>query len=481
MRVRHRVPSIFNLSMVDVLCCALGCVILLWLLNLRDAKNHEDRALEEHRRTTELLASARSDRDDAYGMVTTLAGQLAALGDERTALRRQLAELEGKHRAAAAALVALENDLRASRKTGAGQAARIAELEGRLRAATARASALEGDVADRDRRAAEAARKLEAELKAARAQHAAEEALARALEKEVARRTRELDESGKQLEALRASKGGLERDLTARDRELAEARAWKDKWAASAERALALERQLADAGRGMATLQEERKNLRAEAGRLRAAVDNRFAGIQLTGRRVVFLVDTSGSMDLVDEQTPAPTKWGDVRQTVARLMRSLPDLEKYQVVVFAEKASYLLGGEGGWLDYDPRASPDRVVEALAAVKPEGGTNMYSALETAFRLRGQGLDTIYLLSDGLPNLGEGLPSDPNRRLSDVERNDLLARHIRKTLKTSWNAPRPGQPRVRINAVGFFFESPDVGAFLWALARENDGSFVGMSKP
>src|SRR4029453_14808668 len=38
MKTRHRIPSIFNLSMVDVLCCALGCVILLWLLNLREAK-----------------------------------------------------------------------------------------------------------------------------------------------------------------------------------------------------------------------------------------------------------------------------------------------------------------------------------------------------------------------------------------------------------------------------------------------------------
>ena len=37
------------------------------------------------------------------------------------------------------------------------------------------------------------------------------------------------------------------------------------------------------------------------------------------------------------------------------------------------------------------------------------------------------------------------------------------------------------RVRINSVGFIFESPEVGAFLWALSRDNDGSFVGMSKP
>jgi hypothetical protein len=36
-------------------------------------------------------------------------------------------------------------------------------------------------------------------------------------------------------------------------------------------------------------------------------------------------------------------------------------------------------------------------------------------------------------------------------------------------------------VKINTIGFFYESPDLGSFLWALARENDGSFVGMSKP
>jgi hypothetical protein len=44
--------------------------------------------------------------------------------------------------------------------------------------------------------------------------------------------------------------------------------------------------------------------------------------------------------------------------------------------------------------------------------------------------------------------------------------------------------PGRARpakVRINSIGFFYESPDVGAFLWALSRENDGSFVGMSRP
>ena len=74
-------------------------------------------------------------------------------------------------------------------------------------------------------------------------------------------------------------------------------------------------------------------------------------------------------------------------------------------------------------------------------------------------------------------------DPTSRIrvKAPQTSPLLAR-IRptasKTLKNTWNT---GRTKVRINTVGFFYESPDVGAFLWALARENDGSFVGMSKP
>ena len=67
------------------------------------------------------------------------------------------------------------------------------------------------------------------------------------------------------------------------------------------------------------------------------------------------------------------------------------------------------------------------------------------------------------------------------LKETDSSEILAKHIRGLLRRDWNRPLAGRPRVRINTIGFFYESPDVGAFLWALARENDGSFVGMSKP
>jgi hypothetical protein len=122
-----------------------------------------------------------------------------------------------------------------------------------------------------------------------------------------------------------------------------------------------------------------------------------------------------------------------------------------------------------------------VTEALAKVKPKGGTNMYSAFEAAFRFRGQGLDTIYLLSDGLPNMGEGLTEEQAKGLKETEQADILGKYVRRKLRTDWNRDIRGQGRVRVNAVGFFYESPDVGAFLWSLTRENEGGFVGMSKP
>src|SRR6185369_15301582 len=38
MLLRHKVPTIFNIYMLDVICCALGCVILLWQVAHQNAE-----------------------------------------------------------------------------------------------------------------------------------------------------------------------------------------------------------------------------------------------------------------------------------------------------------------------------------------------------------------------------------------------------------------------------------------------------------
>jgi hypothetical protein len=445
MRTRHRVPTIFNLSMVDVLCCALGCVLLLWLLNLREAKERAtavgktseqlQATLTTLSETEARLRAANEDRD-------RIDAELKATRARVVSAFEQAAKLAEEKQAVADRLIKLSRD-----HQSLGQ--QKADLEEQLTDVNSRIKKQEDDVKLLTRgteRLMDRLRDADAKLK-------------------------DLQEQADQVPLLRKEAEGFRSKLAD-----AEARALGMQ-AGAGER----DKQLALANQTIAGLRDEKKALSDQVRRARAAAENRFEGIALTGRRVVFLVDMSGSMELLADRIPEPTKWTGVRETLAKIMRSLPDLEKFQVLVFSERCSYLVGNDGKWLDYDAKKSVDEVLNALAQTRPRGGTNMYDAFEQAFRLRAVGLDTIYVLSDGLPNMGPGLTPEQANNPKETERSEILARYIRDLLRRDWNRTIAGQPRVRINTVGFFFESPDVGAFLWALARENDGSFVGMSKP
>jgi predicted nucleic acid-binding Zn-ribbon protein len=477
MKPRHRTPSIFTLSMVDVLCCALGCVILLWLMNLREAKNKAALA----GRSDEEIVNLRLEGDD---------------------LRRELDEAKGELGVLRSEYATTAGRLRDAEKAASEAGRRVTALEGDVRDAAQARMRTEGQ---RDEAALRAGQ-LEKELLALRKdKSAADEALV-LRRKDVVELERKLDSAGERIAALMGQlrERGTELtaanrradDLSARVKEARdEAKGYREKLADDELALKALEkeakkrvadnadrdRELAEYRKEFEGIETERKQLRAEVARAREAADKRFAGIALTGKRVVFLVDMSGSMDEVAYKVPAPDKWPSVRRTLLQIMRSLPDLEKYQVILFSSKVSYLLGTDGAWLDYDARTSPTRVEEEMKKISPDGGTNMYDAFRACFALRPKGLDTIYLLSDGLPNQGEGVPAEQARDLKETELSERLGRYIRNKLKNDWNPTVRDRERVRINAVGFFYESPDVGAFLWALTRENEGSFVGMSKP
>jgi hypothetical protein len=487
MRVRHRIPSIFNLSMVDVLCCALGCVILIWLINLRQSKQHEDDAKKHEAETNSLLYQQK-------GQIAELEKQRAAVQSQADAQATAIADLERKWKDATARADALQADLESRGKELTAMRAKADDLSQKVADAGTRIKALQP--------LADLVPGLQAGLKKAQDQYADDEAKLQLLSKEMAARTQSLDEADRKLAAeqkdqvaraleldaanrkfltLQATRDKLDADLADREKELALLRPYKDKFAADEEAVLSLRKDLDTARRNADALQTESTKWRTEASRVKAEADNRFAGIQLTGRRVVFLIDMSGSMDYIDDNTKAPEKWLGVRNTVAKIMRSLPDLEKFQIITFSDKTHFALGGDGQWLDYDPKATTDQVFQTLAGITPEGGTNMYTAMQAVFTMRAKGLDTVYFLSDGLPNLGEGVRPEEANTLTEVERGFRLGQVIRNKLKTDWNREQEGKPRVHINTVGFFYESPDVGAFLWALARENDGSFVGMSRP
>jgi hypothetical protein len=438
MRTRHRIPMIFSLSMMDVFCCTLGCVILLWLINQREAMLRTRAASQ----VTEKLSTSEQQRGQLNSLLDDLDRQLAAAKADLKARSQDLAESRSRSdelskQLAAAREQAADTEDRLAKKTD--DADRLARLRDD---AKKQVSQLERMLRDKELQNENAARQL-AEL------------------------TDRLDKSDTRLGQLRKLADTLPELQGAIS-------ASRERETAALARAKELEAELAAA-------RTADKELAGRLARANAAADQRFEGIALTGRNVVFLVDMSGSMDLVDEKTPDPAKWSGVREAVQKIMRSLPQLERFQVILFSDRITFLLGNDGRWLTYDAKTSPEQVSKALTATPPKGNTNMYIALDAAFGFRAQGLDTVYLFSDGLPNIGEGLSAEQARTMTETQREEALSKTVRTALKTRWNAPQVGRPKVRINTIGFFYESPDVGAFLWALARENDGSFVGMSKP
>ena len=446
MRTRHKPPSLVSMWMLDVFCCALGCVTLLWLLSTREAKSQAARNAD----AVTLLARTEGD---LKARQAELIATRADLDRTKRKLNADLEDLQARYLATAA-----ERDANAERLSSA--AADLTTTKSDLLRATTKATELNDLLARKQKAADAAATKL-----------SASEQAAAELAKLLREKTRERDDS-----ALQAKKA--QDQLDDLDAKLKTAALAADAATANLAAMRKSGDELASARVTIIDLQGQKAKLADKFDKLKAETDSRFAGIALTGRRVVFLVDISGSMKLIDDKTPAPDKWPTVVETLAKVMRSLAELEQFQVILFSRDARPLLGP--GWHAYRGEASVTEVRGALMKVNPDGDTNMYDALDLAFRLRPSGLDTVYLLSDGLPTSGPGLTPEQERTVSSSERSDRLSKHILRTLRTTWNHP-VGGTRVRINAVGFFFESPEVGAFLWALARDNDGSFVGMSKP
>jgi hypothetical protein len=491
MRIRHKTPTLVSMWMLDVFCCALGCVTLLFLLNSRMASDEAQANktalidLESARRELKLaLTEINGLKLKLESETTKFTNQLAAVRAEKDDLARRLGIARDEAKSAQAlldatkvALNAAESKVDSTAKELALARQNVADADDLLQKRKKDADLLAKKLTDATTAADDLARllrKKDDEVAAMVKQAAAMQKLLDDLDAKVLAARKELDDS-KAAAKLAAAKAAdeLAAMRTKGGEELAAAKTQvKD-----------LLKKLNDVNATIIDLQGEKAKLADKYDKFQKESEARFAGIVTSGQRVVFLVDISGSMAKKDTETADPTKWPIVVETVGKVMRSIAGLEKYQVVVFSSSAKWLVGN-GEWQDYTGEKSIETVKTALLAVKPYDDTNLHAGLELTFKMRARGLDAVYLFSDGLPTSGPGLTfaeQNANPPLKEIERSEKLGKYLRRTLTDDWNRARAGQPRVKIHAIGFFFESPDVGAFLWALARENDGSFVGMSKP
>lgn len=144
--------------------------------------------------------------------------------------------------------------------------------------------------------------------------------------------------------------------------------------------------------------------------------ENYITGMVVEGREIGILIDRSASMmdtnlvsilrslALAPEQRKQRPKWQRTVRASKWLLARVPEASNVTVVAFSDTAEVL----------GPRTtSPGRDSSALTAIAreidelaPDGGTNLLLGMRTLLDAN-PNLTDIYLVTDGLPSLGEGL--------------------------------------------------------------------------
>lgn len=199
-----------------------------------------------------------------------------------------------------------------------------------------------------------------------------------------------------------------------------------------------------------------------------------FFGIPVRGKRVIFVLDTSGSMSAASSGVGLKsfeggrTRLDRAKKELMAAVGAMSENSSFNVIFFSSDARPWLPG--------PRPASDKrkkaLETALASILPNGGTSLLAGLKRGMRGKihpttgkvRQSVDEIFVLSDGQPNTS----------------TDMILEKVSK-----WNVGRSAV----INTVylGFARKTsptdvplPLVGpaAFMKKLAEQNGGKFVAV---
>ena len=188
-----------------------------------------------------------------------------------------------------------------------------------------------------------------------------------------------------------------------------------------------------------------------------------FFGIDTRSKRLVYVIDVSGSMNEPAGKDAKGTRAEFAKEELKRSILGLEDGSLFNIVFFS-------GGVRIWKNDMVVADVTTRPEAVAyidQVAVAGGTDTYDALQAAFDLGDVGrgkkrgadpegdskVDTIILLSDGRPSVGHTINTD----------------EIRAAVK-EWNSAR----RIAVHTVAFGHDADKV--FMSGLAEDSGGTSV-----
>lgn len=203
-----------------------------------------------------------------------------------------------------------------------------------------------------------------------------------------------------------------------------------------------------------------------------------LTGLRVGGRHVLIVLDSSASMldetivqvirrrNMPIERRRAAPKWQRALKTVEWLAAQVPLDSQFQMMTFNSDAEFHIGENGIWIDATEPDAIDEALDSINEVVPENGTNLHS-LFTRISTMNPLPDNVFLITDGLPTLGERAPRKAT--VNGRERRQLFERAYRVL---------PNQ--IPMNVIMFPIEGdPMAAAAYWSLSRATGGSFMSPS--
>lgn len=207
-----------------------------------------------------------------------------------------------------------------------------------------------------------------------------------------------------------------------------------------------------------------------------------FFTVSVESDRVVFVIDTSTSMEETDpvpregeprfagkgttvvriprepgaDGEPATrTRLSAVQRELVKLVQSLDEGVRFNIVAFDHELELFDRSRAGGPIEATAANKRRAEEWISALQASGATRTDLALREALSM--PDIDTVYLLTDGAPKSETGDRIDPRAIYQLVDRLNLFR-------------------KIRIHTIGFLAAGTSMREFVAELASKNDGRCV-----
>lgn len=218
----------------------------------------------------------------------------------------------------------------------------------------------------------------------------------------------------------------------------------------------------------------------------RGGEENYLMGLKVEGRRIAVLLDSSASMtdealiDIIKRkngsavQKQGGPKWLRARKTVRWLLARAPKNSEIIVISYNASVNFLAGK--AWKRADNSATLQAVYRELDNLVPEGATNLQKGLQMVGEL---GATDLYLVTDGLPTVGESRYASLNPFAScssllgksSTISGECRVKLFRQTIKDS--SPKG----VKVNVILLPIEGdPEAVNEYWAWAAQSRGLLI-----